>query len=171
MTIFEPPACTWCFILFVAAAPSQSLNARYPTPPVQSNVLRDIWTKKQADAIQASNASTPALLSYLGRNSSRSLYLVPTDVPVYWNKHAHAHSCHTHRQALSKTCPELASRNESDILERILAEMAVSELVESIGGGQYETIADLPKADFLYNIWWVGNQSGEILSAKSGNDC
>ena len=47
----------------------------------------------------------------------------------------------------------------------------MSELVESFGGGQYEKIADLPKADFLYNLWWVGNQSGEILSAKSGNDC
>ena len=45
------------------------------------------------------------------------------------------------------------SRNASDILERILAEMAVSELVESFGAGQYETIADLNKANFLYNIW------------------
>ena len=80
MTIFKPPACTWCFILFVAAAPSQSLNARYPTPPVQSNLLREIWTKKQSDAIKASNASTPALLSYLGRNSSRSLYPAPKPV-------------------------------------------------------------------------------------------
>ena len=35
----------------------------------------------------------------------------------------------------------------------------MSELVESFGGGQYETIADLPKADFLYNLWWVGGES------------
>ena len=40
-----------------------------------------------------------------------------------------------------------------------MAEMAVSELVESFGGGQYEKIADLPKADFLYNLWWVGGES------------
>ena len=51
------------------------------------------------------------------------------------------------------SCPELASRNESDILERILAEMAVAELVESFGGGQYETIADLNRTNFLYNLW------------------
>ena len=57
-----------CFL--AAAAPSQPLSAR-PTPPVQSNVLRAIWTKKQSEAIQASNASTPALLRYLGSNASR----------------------------------------------------------------------------------------------------
>ena len=152
-------------ILFVAAVLSQSLKAHYSTPPVQSDVLRAIWAKKQADAIQASNASTPALLSYLGSNASRLQVTVSCTCTVY--KHAHAQSWHTRRQALSKTCPELASRNESDILERILAEMAVSELVESIGGGQYETIADLPKTDFLYNLWWVWNGSGEILGAKS----
>ena len=45
------------------------------------------------------------------------------------------------------------SRNASDILERILAEMAVAELVESFGAGQYETIVDLNKTNFLYNIW------------------
>ena len=62
-------------------------------------------------------------------------------------------SCPTHRQALFASCPELVSRNASDILERILAEMAVAELVESFGAGQYETIADLNKTNFLYNIW------------------
>ena len=62
-------------------------------------------------------------------------------------------SCSTHRQALSASCPELVSRNASDILERILAEMAVAELVESFGAGQYETIGDLNKTNFLYNIW------------------
>ena len=73
--------------------------------------------------------------------------------------HAHAHSWLPHRQALLTSCPELASRNESDILERILAEMAVAELVESFGGGQYETIADLNRTNFLYNLWWVTLES------------
>ena len=53
------------------AALSQSRDGRRPTPPRQSNVLRAIWMQKQAEAIQASNASTPTLLRYLGSNDSR----------------------------------------------------------------------------------------------------
>ena len=68
-------------------------------------------------------------------------------------KNMHTLTLDLYRQALLTNCPELASRNESDILERILAEMAVAELVESFGAGQYETIADLNKTNFLYNLW------------------
>ena len=72
------------------------------------------------------------------------------------------------RQALLTTCPEFASRNESDILERILAEMAVAELIQSFGSGQYETIADLNKTEFLYNLWlvWINDRRVTVGSSS-----
>ena len=66
-------------VVAVASATISHWNTNHrPTPPVQSDVLRDIWVKKQSEAIQASNASTPALLNHLDSNASRCLWSMYT---------------------------------------------------------------------------------------------
>ena len=37
--------------------------------------------------------------------------------------------------------------------DRLLAELEVAELVESLGAGQYQTLPQLFETKFLYNIW------------------
>ena len=37
---------------------------------------------------------------------------------------------------------------------RLLAELEVAELIESLGSGQYQTLPQLFETNFLYNIWY-----------------
>ena len=54
---------------------------------------------------------------------------------------------------LAKDCPELLNASAKDLLDRIVAELSVSEPVESVGAWRYQTIPQLISRDFLYNLW------------------
>ena len=98
-----------------------------PTPQIQTPVQTDVWVRKARLAAALSSNATPSLLAHLGSNRSR-----------------------TH---LAVDCPLLANATANHILSRLLAELEVSELVESLGAGQYQTLPQLFETNFLYNIW------------------
>lgn len=98
-----------------------------PNPPIQTAVQTAVYSRKAVLAAQLSSNATPALLAHLGSNRSRKL--------------------------LEVDCPTLANATVEQILNRLLAELEVSELVQSLGSGLYQTLPQLFEPDFLYNIW------------------
>ena len=98
-----------------------------PTPQIQTTVQAAVWAKKASIAAKISSNATPALLAHLGSNRSR-----------------------TH---LAVDCPALANAPAEEILSRLLAELEVAELVQSLGAGQYQTLPQLFATQFLYNLW------------------
>ena len=47
-----------------------------------------------------------------------------------------------------------STRNNATTFDgRLLAELEVAELVESLGSGQYQTLSQLFETNFLYNVW------------------
>ena len=101
-----------------------------PTPQIQTTVQAGIWSRKASLAATLSSNAIPPLLSHLGSNRSR------------------AH--------LAVDCPALANASAEQILSRLLAELEVAELVESIGPGalnQYQSLPQVFETHFLYNIW------------------
>ena len=98
-----------------------------PTPQIQTAVQAAVWSRKASIAHTYSPNATPSLLAHLGSNRSR-----------------------TH---LAVDCPTLANASAEQILSRLLAELEVAELVQSLGSGQYQTLPQLFETRFLYNIW------------------
>ena len=103
------------------------LASAYPLPPYQTATQRQVFGSKSKIAAAASSNATQELLRHL--DSSTSRYFLETE------------------------CPSLANSSAETILGRLLSEIRVSELVESVGGGQYETVSQLPTTEFLPNIW------------------
>ena len=112
--------------LLIARAPVLSLR---PTPQIQTAVQAKVWSNKSSLAATLSSQATPSLLAHLGSNRSR------------------AH--------LAVDCPALAKAPAQQILSRLLAELEVAELVQSLGSGQYQTLPQLFETRFLYNIWYA----------------
>ena len=88
----------------------------------------------EAAATNASSLATPQLLDYLNSNLSRT--------------------------ALAKDCPSIANDSASVLLDRILAELRVSELVEAVGTGQYQRLTQLMETRsihlfFCYCLWTI----------------
>ena len=98
-----------------------------PTPQIQTTVQATVWSRTARFAAALSSNATPSLLAHLGSNRSR-----------------------TH---LTVDCPTLANASAEQILSRLLAELEVAELVQSLGSGQYQTLPQLFETRFLYNLW------------------
>ena len=116
-------------LLFVILAIDLQVLCLRPTPQIQTTVQTDVWSRKARLATALSSNATHSLLEHLGSNRSR-----------------------TH---LAVDCPPLANATAKQILSRLLAELEVSELVESLGAGhsQYQNLSQLFETNFLYNIW------------------
>ena len=114
----------WMYIFWHFSLPVLCLR---PTPQIQTTVQAAVWSQKARLASELSSNATPALLAHLGSNRSR-----------------------TH---LAVDCPTLANASAEEILSRLLAELEVAELVESLGSGVYQTPRELFETQFLYNIW------------------
>ena len=98
-----------------------------PKPPTQTAVQAAVVANKSIIAKNASLNAIPSLLAHLDSSLSRS--------------------------ALAHDCPALANASAAEILRRLVAEIEVAELVQSLGGGQYQTMPQLFETTFLYNIW------------------
>ena len=57
------------------------------------------------------------------------------------------------RGVLATYCPRLAHSLAAMLLQRVLAEISVSEMIETAGTGSYQTLPPLDEMDFLYNVW------------------
>ena len=98
-----------------------------PNPPIQTAVQAAVVAAKARIARNASLQAIPSLLDHLGSSLSRA--------------------------ALANDCPALANASATAIWQRLVSELEVSELVQSLGGGQYQTLPQLFETTFLYNIW------------------
>ena len=94
---------------------------------MQAAVQAAVWSRKARLVSEHSSKATLSLLTHLGGNLSR--------------KH------------LAVDCPTLANASAERILSRLLAELEVAELVQSLGSGFYQTLPQLFEARFLYNLW------------------
>ena len=94
-----------------------------PTPQIQTTVQAAVWSRKALLATKLSSNATPSLLAHLGSNRSRTL--------------------------LEVDCPSLANAPAEQILNRLIAELEVSELIQSLGRGLYQTLPQLFETDFL----------------------
>ena len=116
-------------MLFLAAFGILALpvHCLRPTPKIQTKVQKDICSHKTTLAVSLSSNATPSLLEHLGSRRSRAF--------------------------LGKDCPELANATSEQILSRLLAELEVAELIQSLGAKQYQTLPQLFETNFLYNLW------------------
>ena len=98
-----------------------------PTPEIQTRDQKVVWSNKAILAASLSSNATPSLLDHLGSERSRTL--------------------------LEKDCPNLSNATSEKILSRLLAELEVAELIQSLGAGAYQTLPQLFETNFLYNLW------------------
>ena len=116
--------------LFLFIAIGLQVLCLRPTPEIQTPVQKDVWSRKARLAAALSSNATPSLLTHLASNRSRT--------------------------NLAVDCPPLANATANYILSRLLAELEVAELVESVGAGYlagYQSLPQLFETNFLYNIW------------------